>query len=67
VFGKPVSDPRWRQAVVKYRGLWDSPRNMVQVSHNSSCEPLVVIVKIEARLEVGQRQTEPLCSVKYTF
>jgi hypothetical protein len=47
VFGKPGSDPGWRQAVVKYRGLWDSLRNMVQVSDNSSCEALVVMVKIE--------------------
>ena len=45
VSGKSGSNPRWRQAVVKYRGLWDSLRNMVQVSDNSSSEPLVVIVK----------------------
>ena len=37
---------------------------MVQVSDKGFCEPLVVIVKIEARLEVWvQRQTEPVCSV----
>ena len=37
---------------------------MVQVSDKCFCEPLVVIVKIEARLEVWvQRQTEPICSV----
>jgi hypothetical protein len=33
-------------------GLWDSLRNMVQVSDKGSCEPLVVIVRIEAKLEV---------------
>jgi hypothetical protein len=34
-------------------GLWNSLRNMVQVSDKGSCEPLVVIVRIEAKLEVG--------------
>jgi hypothetical protein len=31
-----------------YRGLWDSLRNMVQVSDTGSFEPFVVKVKIEA-------------------
>jgi len=55
VSGKSGSDPRWRQAVDIYRGQWDSLRRMVQVSDNGSCEPLVVIVKIEARLAVGSK------------
>jgi hypothetical protein len=28
---------------------------MVQVSNKGSCEPLVAIVKIEARLEIGSK------------
>ena len=33
----------------------DSLRNMVQVSDTGSCDPLVVVEKIEARLEVGSK------------
>ena len=36
---------------------------MVKVSDKDSCEPLVVIVKGETRLEVGLKAAEPLCSV----
>ena len=48
-------------------GLWDSLRNMVQVSDKGSCEPLVVIVKIEAKLEVGSEANGTClqCQSKY--
>jgi hypothetical protein len=39
--------------ILLYRGLWDSLRNMIQVSDTGSFEPFVVIVKIEARLGEG--------------